>query len=89
MTDRYDVEWRPSARKEFDRLDRPVRARILRKVEALADDPQPPGTIRLTGADDLWRIRVGDYRVVYTITNARLVVTVVRVAGRGKVYRAL
>ncbi len=60
---------------------------MLRKVAALEDDPRPPGVTRLVGADDLWRIKVGDYRVVYAIKDDRLVVIVVRVAGRGKVYR--
>jgi mRNA interferase RelE/StbE len=60
---------------------------VLRKVAAVADDPRPPGATRLVGADDLWHIRVGDYRVVYTIEDDRIVVIVVRVAGRGKVYR--
>ncbi|MGH3764163.1 MAG: type II toxin-antitoxin system RelE family toxin [Pseudonocardiaceae bacterium] len=61
--------------------------RVLRKVAALADDPRPSGAIRLVGTDELWRIRIGDYRVVYTIEDDRLVVIVVRIAGRGKVYR--
>ncbi|MGH3612661.1 MAG: type II toxin-antitoxin system RelE family toxin [Pseudonocardia sp.] len=89
MSERYGLEWRPAARKELDRLDRPVRARILRKVDALADDPRPPGVIRLTGAQNIWRIRVGGYRVVYTIADDRLIITVVRVASRGQVYRTL
>jgi mRNA interferase RelE/StbE len=84
---RYAVEFERSAKKELDRLDGKIRARVLRKVAALAEDPRPPGATQLVGADDLWRIRVGDYRVVYGIEDARLVVIVVRVAGRGKVYR--
>jgi mRNA interferase RelE/StbE len=88
VSGRYTVEFERSAKKELDRLDGPIRARVLRKVAALADDPRPPpGVTRLVGADDLWRIRVGDYRVVYVIEDDRLVVLVVRVAGRGKVYR--
>jgi mRNA interferase RelE/StbE len=84
LSRRYELQWRPAARKQ---LDRPVRARILRKVEALADDPRPPGVIPLTGSQDLWRMRVGDYRVVYMIADNQLIVTVVRVASRGQVYR--
>ena len=87
MTGQYNLEWRPTALKELDRLDRPVRTRILRKVDALADDPRPPGVIRLAGAPDLWRIRIGNYRVVYGIEDDRLIVSIVRVASRGKVYR--
>ncbi|MGH3802467.1 MAG: type II toxin-antitoxin system RelE family toxin [Pseudonocardiaceae bacterium] len=87
MSGRYTVEFERCAKKNLDRLKGPIRARVLRKVAALADDPRPPGATRLVGADDLWRIRVGDYRVVYAIEDDRLVVIVVRVAGRGKVYR--
>ena len=86
MSGRYTVEFERSAKKEFDRLDGPIRAHVLRKVAALEDDPRPPGVTRLVGADDLWRIKVGDYRVVYAIEDDRLVVIVVRVAGRGNVY---
>lgn len=57
------------------------------KVAALEDDPRPPGATRLVGADDLWRIRIGDYRVVYANDDDRLLAIVVRVAGRGKAYR--
>lgn len=87
MSGRYAVEFERSAKKELDRLDSSIRARVLRKVAALEEDPRPPGATRLAGADDLWRIRIGDYRVVYAIEDDRLVVIVVRVAGRGKVYR--
>lgn len=87
MSGRYTVEFERSAKKEFDRLDGPIRARVLRKIAALEDDPRPPGATRLVGADDLWRIRIGDYRVVYAIEDDHLVVIVVRVAGRGKAYR--
>jgi mRNA interferase RelE/StbE len=87
VSGRYTVEFERSAKKEFDRLDGPIRARVLRSVVALQDDPRPPGATRLVGAGDLWRIRIGDYRVVYAIEDERLVVIVVRVAGRGRVYR--
>lgn len=70
-------------------LDGPIRARVLRKITALSDDPCPPGVTRLTGPDDLWCIRIGDYCVVYAIEDDRLVVLIVHVAGRGAVYRDL
>lgn len=87
MTGRYAVEFDSAARKELRRLDPVVRARVMKKITALADDPRPPGAIRLAGGHDLWRIRIGGYRVVYAIEDGRLIITVVRVAGRGKVYR--
>jgi mRNA interferase RelE/StbE len=84
---RYSVRFRPAAEKQLDRLDKPIRARIMRTVAALADDPRPPGVIRLTGVSDLWRARAGDYRVVYQIRDAELIVRVVRVAHRSVAYR--
>jgi mRNA interferase RelE/StbE len=87
VSSRYTVAFERSAKKEFDRLEGPIRARVLRKVAVLEDDLRPPGVTRLVKADDLWRIRIGDYRVVYAIEDERLVVIVVRVAGRGRVYR--
>jgi mRNA interferase RelE/StbE len=87
VSERYTVEFERSARKELDRLDQQVRARILRKIAALANNPRPAGVIRLSGGHDMWRIRVGDYRVVYEILDDRLIVTIIRVAGRGSVYR--
>ncbi|HWR48679.1 MAG TPA: type II toxin-antitoxin system RelE/ParE family toxin [Pseudonocardiaceae bacterium] len=56
-------------------------------MAALANDPRPPGVTRLVDADDLWRIRIGDYRVVYGIHDDELIVRVIRVAHRGVIYR--
>jgi mRNA interferase RelE/StbE len=57
------------------------------RIRALADDPRPQGSEKITGSDDLYRIRSGDYRAIYTIQDDRLVVLVVRVAHRRDVYR--
>lgn len=82
---RYRVEFaRPAARQWRD-LPRAVRERIAPHVEALATDPRPRGSIKLTGSDE-HRIRVGDYRVVYAVEDRRLIVLVVRVAHRRDVY---
>ncbi len=89
MSPRYTVELRPVVRKQLDRITAKDRARILRRLAALADDPRPAGVTALAGADDLWRVRVGDYRIIYTIDGDRLVVTVVRVAHRREAYRDL
>jgi len=62
---------------------------VTEALAVLRDDPRPPGCVKLTGADDLWRIRVGQYRVVYTIRDDELLVLVVRVAHRRDVYRGL
>lgn len=58
-------------------------------VEPLGHQPRPPGAVKLAGTDDLWQVRVGDFRVIYTIADQTLVVTVVRVANRREVYRGI
>jgi mRNA interferase RelE/StbE len=87
MTERYSVQFRPSAEKTLDKLDKQARVRILRNIAALAGDPRPSGVKALSGEHGLWRIRVGDYRVVYEIQDRELVVLVLRVAHRREVYR--
>ena len=87
MSHSYSIEIRRSAEKALEKLDGRTRARILRNIIALADDPRPPGVKALTGEDGLWRIRIGDYRVVYEIRDTELLVLVVRVAHRRDVYR--
>ena len=78
------VTW--SAEKEIERLPVAIRRLVVRRILALADDPRPHGSQKLTG-EDKYRIRQGDYRVVYTIEDAVVTVTVVRVAHRSDVYR--
>lgn len=76
----YAVQYDPKALKELAKSDKPVARRIVRAVDALAADPRPGGARPLVGFSNLWRIRVGDHRVIYTIRDADLVVLVLRVA---------
>lgn len=84
---RYTLEWKRSALKEVRSLPVPVATRVVAAAEALAADPYPPGSRKLTGSSHTYRVRVGDYRVVYSVEAMRLVVEVVRVAHRSAVYR--
>lgn len=84
---RYRVEFTNPALKAFRDLPRKVQERIAPRLTALADDPRPRGSEKLEGGDDLYRIRVGDYRVIYSIHDDRLIVLVVRVANRRDAYR--
>lgn len=84
----YRILVRRSAQKELEALPKKIRIRVAAVIEALASDPRPQGSIKLTG-DDLYRIRTGDIRVVYSIEDDRLIVIVVRVGHRGDVYRNL
>jgi mRNA interferase RelE/StbE len=84
---RYTVLVSPAAEKELAAVrDRLLSMRLKRAIAALGDDPRPPGCIKLRGAADDWRVRVGDWRIVYRIEDDRLVVLVVTVAPRGGVY---
>lgn len=83
----YEIIIKPSAEKEMDRLPSRIRQRIIAALEELSAEPRPSGCAKLHGPDDLWRIRVGQYRVVYAIQDEALMVLVVRVAHRKDVYR--
>jgi mRNA interferase RelE/StbE len=83
---KYSIGIKASAQKELDALDNALFARVDRKITSLADNPRPVGCKKLRGYKDLWRIRVGDYRVVYLLDDAKTLVTIVRVAHRKDVY---
>lgn len=77
-----------AARRSIERLPRDVQERVRSRIDALAENPRPHGVKRLTGrTGDLLRLRVGDYRVIYRVEDARLVVVVVTVSHRREVYR--
>ena len=82
----YALDIKPSARKELERLSDNLIARIAPKIEALAADPRPSGCKKLRGYKDLWRVRLGTYRIVYIIDDDRKTVSVTRVAHRRDVY---
>jgi mRNA interferase RelE/StbE len=83
---KYTLEIKQSAQKELDALDDTVFKRIDRKILALADNPRPAGCKKLKGFKDQWRIRVGDWRVLYIIDADTKTVTVMHVAHRREVY---
>lgn len=86
MTVSYEIRIRRSAEKEIRDLPRDVRLRVVNRISSLASDPRPKGCEKLAAADG-YRIRVGAYRVVYTIEDRVLLVEIVRVAHRRDVYR--
>lgn len=82
----YSILFTKSAAKELERVPTKDRRRIVTRISALAGDPRPMGAEKLSG-DDKYRIRQGDYRIVYEIVDAELIVTVVRIGNRRDVYR--
>jgi len=82
----YRVALARSAEKELQGLSRALVARIVSHLERLATEPRPPGCKKLKGGDKEWRIRIGDYRVVYEIDDGARAVDVTRIAHRSEVY---
>ncbi len=82
----YRVVIERNAEKDLDRLDAVVRRRVITAIKALAAQPRPPGCRKLVGGTADWRIRVGDYRVLYEIADTIRVVSVYRVRHRREVY---
>jgi mRNA interferase RelE/StbE len=83
----YQIIIMPTAEKSMDKIPLPVRRHIADAIEELRSDPRPTGVVKLAGDENLWRIRIGNYRVVYEIHDDRLVVLVLRVAHRKDAYR--
>lgn len=84
---RWQVIVERSAEKSMSRLPKDVRARLLVAFDRLAENPRHPGVIKLQGYSELYRVRVGSWRIVFTIRDEQLIVIVVEVDSRGRVYR--
>jgi len=83
----YDVYIKPSALKELDAIgSKKARQRMVQTIRALAEDPRPNGCRKLSGKDK-YRIRCGDYRIVYAVQDAGMSLTVVKIGHRREVYR--
>lgn len=82
----YRVQLKASAEKELAALPAKLVQRIFPKIESLGEEPRPIGCKKLKGGSTEWRIRVGEYRAVYTIDDAKLLVVVTRVRHRSEAY---
>jgi len=83
----YRVRTSPDAEKQLAKLDGSVRIRVAQRIDQLAENPRPQGCKKLKGDDNLWRVRAGDYRIVFSIHDDLLLVLVIRIAHRREVYR--
>ncbi|MGH3473907.1 MAG: type II toxin-antitoxin system RelE family toxin [Aeromicrobium sp.] len=84
----YAVELAPSAARALRKLDAKARVRAQAAIELLADEPRPPAATRLVGGAGEWRVRTGNYRIIYEIHDNRLLVLVLAVGHRKDVYRS-
>ena len=82
----YQVVLSPSAIRQLRKLDPDVRRRIQAALELLAENPQPPAATRLVGGAGEWRVRTGDYRIIYEIQEGQLLILVLRVGHRREIY---
>jgi mRNA interferase RelE/StbE len=83
----YRVVLTPAADRQLAKLPGQAREMVAAAIVTLASNPRPPGCVKLAGAADLWRIRVRDYRAIYTVVAGDLIVTVVMIGNRKDVYR--
>ena len=82
----YVVNLTPAAARQLRKFDPQTRRRLQAVIELLADEPRPPAATRLVGGAGEWRVRTGDYRVIYEIHEAELLVLVLRMAHRREIY---
>jgi len=82
----YQIHYAPQAARAIEELPREMQRRIISRVGLLAETPRPSGSLKLAGKDT-YRIRVGVYRVIYSIIDKQLVVLIVDVGHRREVYR--
>jgi mRNA interferase RelE/StbE len=83
----YTIEFRPSAFRDLKELSGEILRRVVRKIDALAEDPRPQGVEKLSGSENAYRVRVGDYRILYEIRDRVLLIAVIRIRHRREVYR--
>jgi mRNA interferase RelE/StbE len=83
----WQLRIEPRAERALLALPEEARRRVARRIDRLQFDPRPPGCLKLAGRDGTWRLRVGDYRILYRIEDAVLVVLVIAVGHRRDVYR--
>ena len=83
----YNIVFARSARKELERLDAALAKRVWKRVESLVTNPRPAGCQKLRGHDNLWRLRAGDYRILYAIFEKKLLIDIIAIRHRSDAYR--
>ncbi len=83
----YEVTFARSARRELEALETELVVRVWARIQALGSQPRPPSCRKVQGEHDVWRIRVGDYRVLYQVKDATRIIDIVAVRHRRDAYR--
>lgn len=87
MSSEYSIEIETSAVKALSRIQKNMQVKIAAEIKALATDPRPHGCLKMSGRTDAYRIRVGNYRVIYAINDTIRVIRIEKIAHRREVYR--
>ena len=85
----YHIEVSPAAARQLKKIDGRVLSQIAAKIDSLALEPRPHGCEKLSGYDDLYRVRVGDYRIVYGVEDRLVLIVVLKVGNRAEVYQRI
>ncbi|MDP3971367.1 MAG: type II toxin-antitoxin system RelE/ParE family toxin [Candidatus Nanopelagicales bacterium] len=87
MADKYTVSLAPAAIRDLKKLDRAGRHRVQTAIDLLATEPRPPGARKLSGGTNEWRVRTGDYRIIYEVDDRIVTVLVLALGHRRDIYR--
>lgn len=85
----YGIVFSPAAARQLKKMDRSVLPQIVASIDGLIVEPRPRGCEKLSGYDDLYRVRVGDYRIVYGIEDQLVLVVVLKVGSRADIYQRI
>lgn len=85
--DSYDIQWKKSAEKDLFNIDHQQIPRIIKSIESLIKNPFPKQCLKLHGTDKLYRIRIGDYRVIYQVDTNKFFLTIYYIRHRREAYR--
>ncbi len=83
----YKIEWRPSAKRELKKLEKPLISKLIGVIDELGKNPFPLGCKKLVSTEHTYRIRMGDYRIVYSVFQDQLIVEIIKVGHRREVYK--
>ena len=83
----FEIQWKSSAKKELRKIDNKEIVKILNEIEKLSLDPYPTNHKKLLGTEHIYRIKIGNYRVIYSIENDKLIIEIIRVRHRKDAYR--
>lgn len=83
----FEIQWKASAKKELKKIDKVEIPKILKEIEKLSSEPYPTNHKKILGTEHIFRIKIGNYRVIYSIENEQLIIEIIRVRHRKEAYR--